>query len=55
MFFLPVTVVLIALIIGILGIGGASGVAVGIAKLLFFISMVLLLIASLLGRKTPFR
>ena len=55
MIFLPIAVLITALIVGFLGFGGATATAVGIAKLLFFASIVLILIASLIGWKTPIR
>jgi uncharacterized membrane protein YtjA (UPF0391 family) len=51
MLFWPITVVVIALILGIRGFDGATGTAVEIAKILFVVSMVLILIASLIGRR----
>ena len=42
-----------ALIAAILGFGGMAGGAIGLAKGIFFISIVLFMIACLMGRKTP--
>jgi len=55
MFSRPITILLIALTAGILGFGGATAAAIGIAKMLFSVSLMLLLIASLIGRKTTIR
>ena len=46
---LAVTLLFIALIAGILGFGGIAGTAVGMAKIVFFIALVLLLISLLFG------
>ena len=57
MFGWAVTFLLIALIAGALGFGGIAGTAVGLAKLVFYIGLVLFLIAMLYalitGRKPP--
>jgi uncharacterized membrane protein YtjA (UPF0391 family) len=45
----PTTALIIALIVGILGFDGATVTALGIARILFFVSIVLLLIAALMG------
>ena len=42
----------IALIAAILGFGGIAGTAVGIAKILFFVFLVIWLVAFLLGRRS---
>jgi uncharacterized membrane protein YtjA (UPF0391 family) len=42
---LVVTLLIIALIAGILGFGGIAGAAVGIAKIVFFVALVLFLIS----------
>jgi len=44
---------IIALIAAIFGFGGIVGGAIGLAKVIFFISIVLFMIACLMGRKTP--
>jgi len=49
MLFWPTIALIIALIVGILGFDGATVTALGIARILFFFSIVLLLIAALLG------
>jgi uncharacterized membrane protein YtjA (UPF0391 family) len=41
----------IALIAAVLGFGGLAGTAIGIAKILFFVFLVLWLVAFLLGRR----
>lgn len=46
----------IALIAAVLGFGGIAGTAVGIAKLLFFVFIILFLISavlSILGKRSP--
>lgn len=44
-----VTFLIIALIAGILGFGGIAGASVEIAKMIFFIALVLFLISAILG------
>jgi uncharacterized membrane protein YtjA (UPF0391 family) len=44
-----VTFLVIALIAGILGFGGIAGASVEIAKIIFFIAVVLFLISAVLG------
>ena len=46
---LVVTLLIIALIAGVLGFGGIAMAAVGIAKIIFFIALVLFLIAAVAG------
>jgi uncharacterized membrane protein YtjA (UPF0391 family) len=46
---LVVTLLIIALIAGILGFGGIAGAAVGTAKIVFFVALVLFLISLLFG------
>ena len=46
---LVVTLLIIALIAGILGFGGIAGAAVGIAKIGFFVALVLFLISLIFG------
>jgi uncharacterized membrane protein YtjA (UPF0391 family) len=41
-----VTFLVIALIAGILGFGGIAGASIGIAKLIFFIAVVLFLVSA---------
>jgi uncharacterized membrane protein YtjA (UPF0391 family) len=43
----------IAIVAGLFGFGGIAASAVGIAKILFFVFLVLALISLLLGRRTP--
>lgn len=43
----------IALIAGILGFAGVTGAAVGIAKMLFFLFLVLFLASLVFGRRPP--
>jgi uncharacterized membrane protein YtjA (UPF0391 family) len=44
---LVITLLIIALFAGILGFGGIAGAAVGIAKIIFFIALVLFVISLL--------
>jgi uncharacterized membrane protein YtjA (UPF0391 family) len=46
---LAVTFLIIALIAAILGFGGIAGAAVGMAKLVFFIAIVLFLVSLIFG------
>ena len=43
------TFLIIALIAGILGFGGVAGASVEIAKIIFFIAVVLLLVSAVVG------
>lgn len=44
-----VTFLIIALIAAVLGFGGIAGVAIEVAKIVFFVAVVLFLIAALAG------
>ena len=44
-----VTFLIIALIAGILGFGGIAGASIEIAKIIFFIAVVLLLVSAVVG------
>jgi uncharacterized membrane protein YtjA (UPF0391 family) len=44
-----VTFLIIALIAGILGFGGIAGASIEIAKIIFFIAIVLFLVSALVG------
>jgi len=46
---LVITLLIIALIAGVLGFGGIAGAAVSIAKIVFFVALVLFLISLLAG------
>lgn len=46
---LVVTLLIIALIAGVLGFGGIAGAAVGIAKIVFFVALGLFLISLVAG------
>jgi uncharacterized membrane protein YtjA (UPF0391 family) len=46
---LVVTLLIIAIIAAILGFGGIAGAAVGIAKIVFFVAIVLFLISLIAG------
>ena len=48
-----ITFLIIAIIAAILGFGGIAGTAVGIAKVLFFVFLVLFVVSLLFGRRTP--
>lgn len=48
-----ITFLVIALIAAVLGFGGLAGTAVGLAKILFFVFIVLFIASFLMGRKTP--
>ena len=47
------TFLVVALIAAVLGFGGVAGTAVGIAKLLFFVFIVLFLISLVFGMRRP--
>lgn len=44
-----ITFLVIALIAAALGFGGIAGTAVGIAKIIFFVAIVLFLISAIIG------
>ena len=44
-----VTFLIVALIAGILGFGGIAGVSIEIAKVIFFIAIVLFLVSAVVG------
>lgn len=44
-----ITFLVIALIAAVLGFGGIAGTAVGIAKIIFFVAIVLFLISAIFG------
>jgi len=44
-----VTFLIIALIAGILGFGGVAGASIEIAKIIFFIAVVLFLVSAVIG------
>ena len=48
-----ITFLVIALIAAVLGFGGIAGTAVGLAKILFFVFIVLFIISFLMGRRAP--
>ena len=48
-----ITFLVIALIAAVLGFGGIAGTAVGFAKILFFVFLVLFIVSFLMGRKSP--
>jgi uncharacterized membrane protein YtjA (UPF0391 family) len=49
MLHLVVTLLIIALIAGLLGFGGIAGTAVGLAKIIFFVALVLFLVSLIFG------
>jgi uncharacterized membrane protein YtjA (UPF0391 family) len=46
---LVITLLIIALVAGVLGFGGIAGTAVGLAKIVFFVAIVLFLISLIFG------
>ena len=50
-----VTFLIIALIAAVLGFGGIAGTAVGIAKILFFVFLVLFVVSLLVGDRRTSR
>jgi uncharacterized membrane protein YtjA (UPF0391 family) len=46
---LVVTLLIVALIAAVLGFGGIAGAAVGMAKIIFFVALVLFLISLVFG------
>jgi uncharacterized membrane protein YtjA (UPF0391 family) len=44
-----VTFLIVALIAGVLGFGGVAGASIEIAKIIFFIAVVLFLVSAVLG------
>jgi uncharacterized membrane protein YtjA (UPF0391 family) len=46
---LVITLLVIALIAGLLGFGGIAGTAVGIAKIVFFVALVLFVLSLVFG------
>ena len=46
-----VTFLVIALIAAVLGFGGIAGAAIGFAKILFFVFLVLFIVSLLMGRR----
>ena len=44
-----VTFLIVALIAGVLGFGGLAGASIEIAKIIFFIAVVLFLVSALVG------
>ena len=46
---LVVTLLIVALIAAVLGFGGIAGAAVGIAKIIFFVALVLFVISLIVG------
>ncbi|NDV86375.1 DUF1328 domain-containing protein [Aurantimonas aggregata] len=45
-----ITFLIIALIAAVLGFGGIAGTAVGIAKIIFFVAIVLFVLSLIFGR-----
>ena len=46
---LALTLLIIALIAAVLGFGGIAGTAVGLAKIIFFVAIILFLISAVFG------
>jgi uncharacterized membrane protein YtjA (UPF0391 family) len=55
MLYWAVVFLVVAIIAGIFGFMGIAGVSVWIAKLFFFIFLVLFIVSLLMGRRTPTR
>lgn len=53
MLFWSISFLIIALIAGILGFGEIAGTAVGIAKVLFFVFLILFVVSLIFGRRRP--
>lgn len=53
MLYYSIVFLVIALIAAALGFGGIAGTATGIAKILFFVFLVLFVVSLLLGRRPP--
>ncbi|MFA5684628.1 MAG: DUF1328 domain-containing protein [Lysobacteraceae bacterium] len=51
MLYYAITFFVIALIAAVLGFGGIAGAATGIAKVLFFVFLVLFVVSLLFGRR----
>jgi uncharacterized membrane protein YtjA (UPF0391 family) len=49
MLHLVITLLIIALIAGLLGFGGIAGTAVGLAKIIFFVALVLFVVSLIFG------
>lgn len=47
------TFLVVALIAAALGFGGIAGAATGIAKILFFVFLVLFIVSLIFGRRAP--
>lgn len=52
MFSWAITFFIIALIAALFGFGGLAGSAMGIAKIIFFAAVILMIVALLTGRRT---
>ena len=48
-----ITFLIIALIAAVLGFGGIAGTAMGFAKILFFVFIVLFVVSLIFHRRTP--
>ncbi|MBO0904476.1 DUF1328 domain-containing protein [Jiella sonneratiae] len=46
-----ITFLIVALIAAVLGFGGIAGTAVGIAKIIFFVAIVLFVLSLIFGRR----
>ncbi|OYW55640.1 MAG: DUF1328 domain-containing protein [Rhizobiales bacterium 12-68-15] len=44
-----VTFLIVALVAAVLGFGGIAGTAIGIAKIIFFVAVVLFLVSAVVG------
>ncbi len=48
-----ITFLIIALVAAVLGFGGIAGTAVGFAKIIFFVFLVLFAVSLVFGRRPP--
>ena len=48
-----ITFLIVALIAAVLGFGGIAGTAVGLAKIIFFVFLVLFAVSLVFGRRSP--
>jgi len=53
MLYWAMTFLIIALVAAVLGFGGLAGTAMGIAKILFFVFLVLFVVSLLFGMRRP--
>jgi uncharacterized membrane protein YtjA (UPF0391 family) len=51
MFGWAITFLIIALVAAVLGFGGIAGTAIGIAKIIFFVAIILFVLSLIFGRR----